>query len=764
MALSGLVSTTAAQTAGTVQNRGFELNRHEPTAAGEWSFVVDHPWYSSMRYFAAGVTLNYAHNPLVLGTRSAAGDYTTNQPIIEHRLMGHIDVAGSFADRVLISLSVPLVFMERGNALAGIRPISQPAISDPRIGARLRIFGQPYRDAISLSVGLDFWVPLNFPRAGDGTFQQQVGESGVRFLPKLMLGGLSHSIMWSFNFGFLYRPTQSIGDLPPLNGNTVGPEIQFGGAIKYANLEYRLAIGPEVILSTVPAGFTAFRQGWTSLEALLGVHYNIAHMIQLSAAGGIGALREPGTPDARALLRLAYAPMAPLPPKDKDRDGIPDQQDACPEVAGIRTGEPATNGCPPPPPPPDTDGDGIVDADDTCPTEAAGSNPDPNKAGCPQRDKDGDGVLANQDQCPDEAAGNKPDPQKPGCPLRDKDGDGVYDDQDQCIEVQGGAHPDPTKPGCPDKDSDADGIYDGQDQCKDIPAGLNPDASKPGCPLPDRDRDQVPDGTDACPDQAGSPSPDAKRNGCPGLIEVKGSQIVILEQVFFATGKDQILKKSFKLLDTIAHTLVSIPAIKKVEIEGHTDNKGAADKNTELSDRRAKSVLNYLVAHGVSTDRLIAKGYGPTRPIADNNNEKGRAKNRRVDFKILDPAQTAAAVVAPVQTLPAAPVQAPAAAPAQPAPKATPAPKGKKGAAKADKGAAVGKAGAQPQGVTPAAAGPDPAAAEPKGVATPIKAPKAPKAPKASKQGGATSAAKGKAGPQGGTTPTAPADLGKQSK
>ncbi|MFO0576445.1 MAG: OmpA family protein [Polyangia bacterium] len=650
-ALTGLVSSADAQTAGT--NRGFELNRYEPTAAGEWSFAVDHPWYSSLRYFAGGITLNYAHNPLVLGQRSPAGDYSVLRPIIEHRLMGHVDVAGSFADRVLVGFSLPVVLMERGNSEAGVRPIDTAALGDPRIGARFRLLGQPYGSAFSLSLGLDLWIPLNSTRSGDGTSQEQVGETGVRLLPKLMMGGLSHSVMWSFSLGFMYRPVQSIGNIPPLNGNTVGSELQLGFGVKYASLANRLAIGPEVLLSTGMAGFTAFRVGWTSLEALLGVQYNIARLIQLGIAGGVGALREPGTPDGRVLLRLAYAPMGPAPPKDRDRDGIPDAQDACPEEAGGRTETPATNGCPAAPPAPaDRDGDGVLDAQDLCPGEPAGSRPDPQKPGCPLRDADGDGVADAEDQCPGEAAGARPDPQKPGCPLRDSDGDGVFDREDQCPGEAAGAHPDPQRPGCPDKDSDHDGIYDGQDSCKEVPAGLNPDPQKPGCPLPDRDLDQIPDRTDACPDKAGSPSPDPKRNGCPGLVEVKAGQIVILQQVFFATGKDEILKKSFPLLDSIVHTLRTIPAIKKIEIEGHTDNKGAADKNIDLSARRARSVQRYLTDHGIAAERLVANGYGPNRPIAENTTEKGRAKNRRVDFRIIDPPQPEAA---PQRTEPPAP-------------------------------------------------------------------------------------------------------------
>ena len=646
----GLASQAQAQ---TTANKGFQVNRYEPTSAGEWSFAVDHPWYSSMRYFAGGITLNYAHNPLVFGLRDTNGNFTYQSSVIAHQLIGHIDLAGSFLDRVLISASLPVTFLERGTDgsndihLVGGTGTPAAAVGDPRLGVKVRLFGQPYKSAISLSLGLDVWIPIN---SFTNTFPTQVGESGVRVLPKVMLGGLASSVMWSFTAGFLYRPDASIGSLPEGSGNTVGPEIQMGAAIAYANTDLRLAVGPEALLSTVVTNGNGFKQDYTSLEVLLGIHYNIAKLINIGVGGGIGVLREPGTPDGRFLFRLAYAPMADEKPKDRDHDGIIDKKDACPDEPGEATDDPRTNGCPPPPPP-DSDGDGVIDPQDKCPSEPKGQNPDPEKLGCPLRDRDGDAVFDNEDKCPDEPKGQNPDPEKLGCPLRDRDGDGVFDPQDQCVDVQAGPHPDPKRPGCPDKDTDLDGVYDAVDQCLTVQAGMFPDAARPGCPLPDRDRDSVPDPIDACPDKPGAPSPDPKKNGCPGLVEMKGGMIVILRQVFFATGKDTILKKSYPVLEAVSAALKATPAIKKVVIEGHTDNKGKPEMNRDLSERRARSVQTYLVQHGIATERLEAKGYGPDRPIADNKNEKGRALNRRTDFRITDPAPADAGNAAPAQVI-----------------------------------------------------------------------------------------------------------------
>src|SRR5439155_15494241 len=101
--------------------------------------------------------------------------------------------------------------------------------------------------------------------------------------------------------------------------------------------------------------------------------------------------------------------------------------------------------------------------------------------------------------------------------------------------------------------------------------------------------------------------------------------------------KDKILAKSYPVLNAVADALKAEPEIKKVMIEGHTDNKGKASKNMELSDRRARSVMNYLIGKGIAQERLDAQGYGDSKPVAANKTSKGRAANRRVEFHIVDP-------------------------------------------------------------------------------------------------------------------------------
>lgn len=122
----------------------------------------------------------------------------------------------------------------------------------------------------------------------------------------------------------------------------------------------------------------------------------------------------------------------------------------------------------------------------------------------------------------------------------------------------------------------------------------------------------------------------------PPRVEVRNNQIVISEKIQFDEAKATIKPESNSLLDEIVATFQKNPQIKKVSIDGFASSEGDAKFNKKLSDDRAKSVMAYLVAHGVDKARVTAMGYGVEKPIADNSTEDGREKNRRVEFNILE--------------------------------------------------------------------------------------------------------------------------------
>ncbi len=277
--------------------------------------------------------------------------------------------------------------------------------------------------------------------------------------------------------------------------------------------------------------------------------------------------------------------------KDADHDGVLDTKDRCPDTPlGARVD---AAGCPI-----DSDGDGVADGLDRCDATPAGALVD--AAGCPT-DADGDGVADGIDTCPDTPASVPVDPK--GCPT-DADNDGVYDGLDKCPNTQVGATVDSY--GCP-TDSDHDGVLDGLDKCPNTPAQARVDVD--GCPIVISDRE----------------------------VELLDTGKITVRNINFDTGKWAIRPESFKVLDEIGGILIQWPDL-RVEIGGHTDSRGSDKMNQDLSEKRANSVRDYLLSHfpQIRGDQYTAVGYGEKEPIADNQTQTGMAKNRRVEFKVLN--------------------------------------------------------------------------------------------------------------------------------
>lgn len=285
--------------------------------------------------------------------------------------------------------------------------------------------------------------------------------------------------------------------------------------------------------------------------------------------------------------------------KDTDKDGIVDKKDACPLVPGL----PQFNGCP------DTDGDGITDMSDACPTV-------PGKIelnGCP--DKDNDGIADKDDACPDVAG----IAQFNGCP--DTDGDGIMDQDDTCPTVKGLAK----FKGCPD--TDGDGLPDKDDKC---PSEAGP-VSNNGCPELDTDKDGILDKDDKCPTVAGI----KENNGCPEMKKEVLEEInLAVKNIQFETNSDKLTAESLPILEQLSSVLAKFPNY-NVAINGHTDSDNTEKYNLNLSDKRAKKCVEFLISKGIDAKRLTSKGFGESKPIATNKTKAGKQQNRRVEFELV---------------------------------------------------------------------------------------------------------------------------------
>jgi outer membrane protein OmpA-like peptidoglycan-associated protein/opacity protein-like surface antigen len=278
----------------------------------------------------------------------------------------------------------------------------------------------------------------------------------------------------------------------------------------------------------------------------------------------------------------------------------------------------------------DADHDRVPDKKDQCPGTPVGAVVDAN--GCPI-DSDKDGVPDGIDQCPDTPSGATVDAR--GCPT-DSDKDGVPDGIDQCADTPQGTPVDAR--GCP-RDSDNDGVPDGVDQCADTPSGTQVDAR--GCPIiTDADHDGVPDDKDKCPFTPANVKVD--KDGCP--IELSEREVELLDKgriternIHFETAKWDILPESLPVLDEIGAVLIQWPQL-RIEIGGHADARGSDAYNLDLSDKRANAVLEYLVGKypQITREQYTSKGYGERVPVASNKTVEGMARNRRVEFKVLN--------------------------------------------------------------------------------------------------------------------------------
>ena len=316
--------------------------------------------------------------------------------------------------------------------------------------------------------------------------------------------------------------------------------------------------------------------------------------------------------------------------QDTDKDKVPDYKDKCPNTPfGAKVD---ANGCGI-----DSDKDGVIDFYDQCMHTIPGAKVDEN--GC-ALDDDKDGVPNIIDKCPHTPSNVKVD--ESGCAL-DTDKDGIPDYKDECLHTPKGAVID--KNGCA-IDSDSDGIPDGIDKCPSTPFGM--EVNLYGCPL-DSDGDGVADNMDKCAntpknvpvDNEGCPFdrdkdgiPDYK-DKCPNTppntaVDSNGCTILKVFRFNFPTKSYTINKSYYPQIKKLADILKSHPNI-KIEVQGHTDDRGTFKFNKILSLKRANALKEILVkTYHINPNRIVTVGYGYEKPIADNSTPEGRRLNRRV--------------------------------------------------------------------------------------------------------------------------------------
>jgi outer membrane protein OmpA-like peptidoglycan-associated protein len=580
LALGLLAPRAGAQTATA-------LDRFEPAPASDSLLAVPSPEVKGNLEPSAGVVLSYARAPLVL--LSGSGDESTKiGDIVSHQLVLHTLLDLQLERRLKLEVDVPFTLSQGGESpLAGSMPVPSPsgaAINDIRGGVRVEVLRQD--GAIpSAAIAFTAWFP-------SGDDEAYTGTGSLRFAPAVVIGGAYRHLVWSATGSRRFQTGgRETGRAPALSarapdggdaGGLLASDVLFGAGI--AARFGPLQVGPEVFGSTVAdSGVSAFSRETTSVEIMLGARYERGSF-SARAAGGVGIAGGIGEPAYRLIASLAYAipDLSPSPHGPAPADGQPDRSGGAGSASASRGAGAAKVRVSTVDPRSDRDGDLVPDEEDACPTL-------PGESG------------------------------EPGSPS--------------AAPGAGGASAVKTRRGCP-PDADGDAIADADDRCPTVPGVEGTDPARTGCPA-DSDGDSIPDPEDRCPLEKGEKTNDAKTHGCPTSVRLAGTQIVILQQVTFATGRDEISSDSFALLAQVAQVMKEHPEIARLAVDGHTDNDGSVKRNTALSQQRALAVVRWLNEHGVDARRTEARGFGPRQPLGDNGTDEGRARNRRVEFQIL---------------------------------------------------------------------------------------------------------------------------------
>lgn len=511
-------------------------------------------------------------------------DYALNPLVVERTLGVGSTETGSLVEHQLVGhLALSLGLFERIVLFAGlpVNLVQQGSAMFGLTGGDGAGLGDVYLGARGRLLGepndtfaLALQLTAAFPTAlAANAGEHYSGEAGVVLHPQLLAEVRAHPML---------RITANLGARLRTTGNTqiasldVGQELTWGLGATLEAIENVLRVYVEGWGSSSFDTFGSARSRETTpFEALLGARGQVTTGLWLGGAVGTGFTRGYGTPDFRGIVTIGWddGPVRQPPPP------------------------------PPPPPPSDRDHDGLIDENDSCPDQPEDFDEFQDEDGCPDPDNDGDGVLDADDHCVM-----------------------VAEDLDQFEDEDG----------CPDPDNDSDGILDAApDHCLNEAEDIDQFQDADGCPDPDNDVDTILDPDDRCPMEPGT----AEEGGCPRSVrlDVESGEIHIIQSIEFEVDRDVLLPAAEAILQEVYGILAVNAHLMLVRVEGHTDDRHTDEHNLDLSARRARTVVRWLIAQGIEASRLRAFGCGEGHPIDSNRTGAGRQRNRRVVFQILEP-------------------------------------------------------------------------------------------------------------------------------
>lgn len=639
---------------------GFNLVAFDGQPVG--FFTVQDPFL--VKGFFGGGLFEYASSPLVRGVVAAdatAGDLSGVEwePVLDNVVALNLNAGYSFNRYLRIDVGAPVYLTSTG--LGG--ESNGASFGDVRASAFAGFATEENR-------GFGFGVVpfIDLPSGSGATF---LGQGAVAGGAKLVAGYQSDKFLASADVGAYAQPDISLDNL-------AGSElVQVGLGAGYALTE-RLGLNLESHVAFPLESEVAWAE--TPAELLAHATYQLPIGLSISGGGAAGLTQGVGAAKFRLFLGLGYSPVfskapPPVVDLDADDDGILDSADACVNEPETVNNYKDTDGCP----------DQLSKLAVVGTIEGAKVAAALNATGDAGQTASGTESLSVADAMPGSTW------KATGTYLcYAGEGSLVVPEQDATLEVV-------LQPKI-DAKAAIEVVYKNGKPVPNAMVKWDREASM-GC-VPKVIATKLDKGTGEIEVGAGKHRVFITAAGASTFtqefefksgqstairavledtrVKMEAKQIVILEKVFFETNKDVIMASSFALLDEVAATIMANPQIGRVAVEGHTDSDGDDASNLDLSKRRAESVKRYLEGKGVRGERLVANGYGESKPIAKNTSSSGKAKNRRVEFNLIDqappPAEKAPAPAAPAEKAPAPAEAAPAVAPAPAAPAAAPAP------------------------------------------------------------------------------------------
>ena len=540
-----------------------------------------------MSQFRPGVamTFNYAVNPFEVHLQGYGRQYGITDGI----LGGDLTAAFGIFDWWEVGMRFP--FMQVPIETSFVEDVGGEAIDygigDITFTTRFRAL-DPDKFKIGLAPELFLTVP-----SGNETALLGRGKPGGGL--RLAISQRWKWIYFAANLGYAFYPRATIANL------TTGDELLYGAAIGVSPIADKLDVRLELDGSLTPGVNDRDEERFgdlshSPLELAASVQYKWDNGFAVHGGLGTGLTPGFGSPSVRVFAGASWAKFGP---RDRDKDGVLDPDDAC-----LKEPE---------------DVDGFEDAD-----------------GCPDTDNDGDGFPDEADKCPDEAEDKDGYMDGDGCIDPDNDGDGLLDGEDACVDEPEDMDGFQDGDGCPDLDNDGDGIPDSEDRCPDSAETVDGWQDEDGCPDPDNDGDTFLDEDDLCPNRAEDVNGTRDEDGCPDdvIVARKDRQLHLLQDIGFSR-KSRLTRGGKKVVKALAEFLEANPDILQVEISGHTSSRGSEKSNKRKSLKEARAVVKQLKRYGIAEDRLEAVGFGEARPVRSNRTKAGREANHRIEAKVL---------------------------------------------------------------------------------------------------------------------------------